>query len=363
MRAIRALAGAEVAFAGIGGREMAAEGLQSRLPIEEVGHIGFGIVAALPRILGHIRRSVADIVARQPDVLVIVDSPDFTHRVARRVRRTAPAIPIVNYVSPSVWAWRPGRARSMRGYIDHVLALLPFEPAAHARLGGPPCTYVGHPAIERVADLRPSSQEAARRRSEPPVLVVLPGSRAGEIRRLLGVFGAAIDILRARSGPFDVMLPTVPHLVERIEAVTSAWSVRPQILLERAEKQAAYRIARAALAKSGTVTLDLAISGVPMIVAYKVSLVEEIVARLAINVPSIVLANLVLGEVVVPEILQRDCTAKNLADALEPLLRDTPQRQRQLQAFAKLDAIMEIGSAVPSQRAAEVVLSYAANRG
>ena len=138
-------------------------------------------------------------VAARPDALVIIDSPDFTHRVARRVRRLAPSIPILDYVSPSVWAWRPGRARAMRAYVDQVLAILPFEPAVHVRLGGPPCLYVGHPLIERIAELRPNAEEAQRRRADPPVVLVLPGSRSSEIRRLLGIFGAAIARVAARS--------------------------------------------------------------------------------------------------------------------------------------------------------------------
>src|SRR6202035_2349078 len=140
-----------------------------------------------PLILRRIRATARFVVATRPDALVIIDSPDFTHRVARRVRATAPSIPILDYVSPSVWAWRPGRARAMRRYVDHVLALLPFEPRAHARLGGPPCAYVGHPLLERLAELRPSAQEAERRLAEPPVVLVLPGSRGAEIRRLLAI--------------------------------------------------------------------------------------------------------------------------------------------------------------------------------
>jgi lipid-A-disaccharide synthase len=359
MRAIRAQAGAEVTFEGVGGREMAVQGLHSLFPAEEHAIMGFGIVQALPQIARRIRQTAAHIVATRPDVLVIIDSPDFTHRVARRVRKAVPDIPIVNYVSPSVWAWRPGRARSMRAYVDHVMALLPFEPAAHARLGGPPCTYVGHPAVERLTELRAGPQEAARRMSDPPVLLVLPGSRAGEIRRMLGVFGGAIDLLHSRGERFDLVLPTLPRFAETVAKETSSWRVRPRILAEPAEHRAAFRIARAALAKSGTVTLELALAGVPMIAAYKVSLIEEAIARLAVDVPSVILANLALGQNVVPEILQRQCTAAALADALQPLLHDSPERQRQLEAFARLDAIMEIGQAAPSQRAAAIVLRYA----
>ena len=357
MKAVRARTGNCVEFAGVGGREMAAEGLRSVFPIDGLAIIGLGIVRSLPLIWRRYRESITAAVAARPNVLVIIDSPDFTHPVARKVRAADPSIPIVNYVSPSVWAWRPWRARSMRTYVDHVLALLPFEPAVHARLGGPPCSYVGHPLIEQLDRLRPDAGESARRMSDRPVLLVLPGSRTGEIRRMLEVFGAAIELLPA-SG-LELVLPTVPHLADRIAVATARWPVRPRIVVDSAEKWAAFRVARAALAKSGTVTLELALAGVPMITAYRVSLFEELVARAAINVPSIILANLVLGENVVPELLQRECTPQALAAALAPLLTDSPQRRRQVDAFGRLDAIMEIGQASPSDRAAEIVLRHA----
>ena len=313
----------------------------------------------LPKILHRIRASADAVIAAKPDVLVIIDSPEFTHRVARRVRAAAPDIPIVDYVSPSVWAWRPGRAHAMRAYVDHVLALLPFEPKAHADLGGPPCSYVGHPLIEQVAELRPDAAETQRRASDPPVLLVLPGSRRGEIARMLPVFAEAIDRLSARIGAFDLVMPTVPHLVETLRAATATWRVAPRIVVDAAEKRAAFRVARAALAKSGTVTLELALAGVPMVAAYKVSAFEAFVARRMVKVPSVILANLVLGDNIVPEFLQEAATPEALADALAPLIADTPQRRRQTDAFARLDAIMQIGSAVPSARAAEIVLRIA----
>jgi len=359
MRAIRVQTGGSAAFEGVGGAGMAAEGLRSPFAADEHAIIGFGIVRALPRILRRIRETAAHAVAVRPDVLVIIDSPDFTHRVARRVRKAAPSIPIVNYVSPSVWAWRPWRARAMRAYVDHVLALLPFEPGVHARLGGPPCSYVGHPAIERLDELRPGPDEVARRGGNPPLLLMLPGSRSGEIRRMLGVFGAAVELLHSRGERFDLALPTLPRLAGAVTAATASWRVEPRVLVEAAERQAAFRTARAALAKSGTVTLELALAGVPMVAAYKVSLFDEAIARLTVNVPSIILANLVLGENVVPELLQRDCSPSALAAAVAPLLHDTPERARQVEAFARFDAVMEIGKAAPSQRAAEIVLGYA----
>jgi lipid-A-disaccharide synthase len=369
MRAIKERSGGRVRFVGIGGREMAAEGLVSPFPIEELAIIGIAAIPRrLPLILRRIRETAALVVAARPDALVIIDSPDFTHRVARRVRATAPAIPILDYVSPSVWAWRPGRARAMRGYVDHVLALLPFEPPAHERLGGPPCSYVGHPLLEQLAELRPSPQEAERRLADPPIMLVLPGSRGGEIRRLLAIFGEALARLAAGRAPLELVLPTLPHLRERVAAATAAWPLRPRIVVDREDKRAAFRVARAALAKSGTVTLELALAGIPMVAAYKISGIEEVVARFVMQLPSVILPNLILEENAVPEFLQRECTAQKLGNALAPLLAEGPPRRRQIDAFQRLDAIMRLSaneggaSQSPSGRAADIVLGLAKPR-
>jgi lipid-A-disaccharide synthase len=289
-------------------------------------------------------------------VLVIIDSPAFTLRVARLVHLFDRSIPIVDYVSPSVWAWRAGRARSMSRYIDHVLALLPFEPDVHRKLGGPPCSYVGHPLIEDVARLRPNEAEARRRTSDPPVVLAMPGSRSSEVARLAGIFGEALALLADRAGPIEVIVPTVPHLLAQVTQAASTWRIKPRIVVEQAEKLAAYRVARVALAKSGTTTLELAVAGVPMVAAYKVAPLEAAVIRRLVRVPSYILANLVIGQNVVPEVVQEDCTPDRLADTLAPLLGDTPQRRRQVEAFATLDSVMEIGSRVPAARAADIVL-------
>jgi lipid-A-disaccharide synthase len=360
MAALERRLGPAVTFAGVGGRDMAARGIASPFPIDDLAIIGVSAIPAkLPTILHHIRVAAERAIAARPDVLVIIDSPDFSHRVARRVRAAAPNIPIIDYVSPTVWAWRPGRAHAMRAYVDHVLALLPFEPAAHARLGGPPCTYVGHPLSERVALLRPSPDEARRRGSDPPVVLVLPGSRSGEIARHLGLFGAAVGRVAERCGALEVVLPTVPHLAERVRAGVADWPVKPRIVVEEADKWAAFRTARAALAASGTVTLELAVAGIPTVVAYKVSLMTELMYHAFVRSPTVVLANLVLGDNVMPEILQRDATPERLAAALAPLIGDTPERRAQLDAFAKLDSVMEIGQRRPSEAAADIVIEVA----
>jgi lipid-A-disaccharide synthase len=353
-----------VKFAGVGGPAMAEHGLVSLFPMDDLSINGFAAIPArVPLILRRLRATTAAVLAAQPDVLVIIDSPDFTHRVARRVRRAAPHIPIIDYVSPTVWAWRAGRARAMRAYVDHVLALLPFEPEAHRRLGGPPCTYVGHPLAETVSTLRPNAQEAARRLASPPQVLVLPGSRSGEIARHLGIFGATIALAAEEMRtPIAPVLPTLPRFADAIRRETAGWRMPPRIVVDPAEKWAAFREARAALAASGTVTLELALAGVPTVLAYRVALVEELIARTLITVPSVGLANLVLGDRVMPELLQRAATPRRLAQALVPLVGDTPARGRQEDAFSRLDAIMEIGNAAPSARAAAIVLAAARQR-
>ena len=352
-----------VQLSGVGGSAMRQAGIKSPFPIDELAIIGLtAIPRRLPTILRRIRETADAIVKARPHALVIIDSPDFTHRVARRVRRRAPEIPILDYVSPSVWAWRPGRARAMRGYIDQVLAILPFEPDAHRRLGGPPCTYGGHPWVERIADLRPGPDDAARRLAEPPLILILPGSRSGEVGRHTSVFGAAIDRLSARIGPIELILPTVPHIEGRVRESVAGWPVQPKIVVDPSEKWAAFRRARAALAASGTVTLELALAGVPTVAAYRLHFIEAMVARairLRTRLPSIILANLVIGENVVPELLQEDCTPEKLAATLAAVVGDTEQRRRQIEGFQRLDQIMKIGGPSPSAKAAALALEAA----
>jgi lipid-A-disaccharide synthase len=358
MKVLRQRLGGAVRFEGVGGQSMAREGLVSLFPIERLSIMGLAAVARqLPAILRLIRDTAAAVTRASPDILVIIDSPDFTHRVARRVRARDPAIPVIDYVSPSVWAWRPGRARAMCAYVDHVLALLPFEPEEYRRLRGPPCSYVGHPLIEQIGSLRPNAEERSRREKTPPVLLVLPGSRRSEIRHHLAVFGDTLGQLKAKGVPFEPVLPTMPHLQAAVAEGVKSWSVAPSIVIGEQEKRAAFRTAYAALAKSGTVTLELALAGVPMVTAYRVGAAEAWIMRRAIKVNSVILANLVVGENVVPEFLQQDCTPEKLSRALGEVLGDSALRRRQLEAFAKIDALMSTGHQPPSVRAADIVLA------
>ena len=358
MKVLRQRLGGAVRFEGVGGQSMAREGLTSLFPIEELSIIGLAaVLKQLPKVLRLIRETVGAVMRAHPDILVIIDSPDFTHRVARRVRARDPAIPIIDYVSPSVWAWRPGRARAMRAYIDHVLALLPFEPEEYRRLRGPPCSYVGHPLTEQLATLRPGAEEQKRRNEAPPVLLVLPGSRRSEIRHHMAVFGETLGRLHAVGIAFELILPTMPHLLEVIQQGVKSWKIAPRIVVGEQEKRAAFRIANAALAKSGTVTLELALAGVPMVTAYRTGALEAWILLRAISVKSVILANLVVGENVVPEFIQQDCTPEKLVPALREILGDSPLRRRQVEAFARIDTIMSTGNQPPGVRAADIVLA------
>ena len=350
-----------LSIAGVGGEAMMREGLTSLFPMTELAVMGFGaVIARLPSLMRRIDETAQSAVAFRPDIVVLIDSPDFTHRVARKVRALARDIPIVDYVSPSVWAWRPGRARAMRGYIDRVLALLPFEPSAYVRLNGPSCEFVGHPLVEHITELTPDAEEAAAREADVPTFLLMPGSRTSEIKRLMPIFGRTLSRLAALDRPFEVILPTLPTLEHAIRAELESWPVKPRVIVGDAPKLAAMRRARAALVASGTATLELALAHVPMVVAYRVSALESL-ARFLIDVPSIVLANLILGENAIPEFVQEDCTPPRLAMALQPLVQNGLGRSRQIDAFGRLPALLTPPDGLaPSEAAAQAVSACAA---
>ncbi len=361
MRSLREQLEGQPLFAGVGGELMEKQGLESLFPLEDVAVMGLtDVVPRLPAIIRRVYQTVDAALAFSPDIVVIIDSAEFTHAIARRIRRKRPQIPLIDYVSPSVWAWRPGRARKMAAYIDHVLALLPFEPEAHRRLGGPPCTYVGHPLVEKMSFMQSCSPEKLQSRlaidGDAKKLLVLPGSRRSEVRRLMEPFGAAVDILQARHKKLEVLLPVMPSVERLVREAARDWSLQPHILQGEEDKFAAFNLADAALAASGTVTLELALCKVPMVVAYKMGTAEYSLRRL-VSVHSIVLANLVLGENVFPEFLQEDCTPENLARATDELLRDTNVLARQKSGLERVAEKTLLENTTPSREAARVVLS------
>lgn len=352
-----------VGFLGVGGKRMSALGLKSLYPMQDIGLHGIAsVIPKLGRLIQRQRQTAQAVLAARPDVFVTVDCPSFNLGVARRVRKSNSAITNIHYVLPSVWAWRPGRARKMARWIDHVLAILPFEPEVSRELSGPPCSYVGHLLIERLDKLRPQSGERSSIGSGGrKTLVVLPGSRRSEIQRLLKPFGETISRAAAALGPLDVVLPAVPHLAAEIRAGVADWSIQPRIVEGEDEKFAAFRQANAALAASGTVTLELALSGVPMVVGYRIDLFSKWF-RLFLRVNSIVLSNLILGEKIIPEFIDRQCSPQQLASALIPLFEESPERDKQVSAFKTLDSLMTLEGTAPSACAAGVVLEAVAER-
>jgi lipid-A-disaccharide synthase len=362
--------GGDIRFAGVGGARMQALGLSSLFPIQDIAVMGISaVLGRLPTILRRIRQTVQAALEASPDVLVIVDSPDFTHRVARAVRAKRPDLPVVAYVSPTVWAWRPGRARKMAAYVDQLLAILPFEPDVHARLGGPPTTYVGHPLTDRPDQLLPGPGERTSvTATDSPVLLLLPGSRAGEVKRCLADLAAAVARLHADGVRFEAVIPAVPHLEDAIRQATASWPVRPRIVRGEAEKFAAFRSAHAAITVSGTVTLELALCGVPMTVVYRrdrlFRAVTEVVRRIPgqVTVSSMVLPNIVLAENVVPEHLDDDIDPAILAGEAAALLRNSAERRAQITAFRRLWDVMRVPGAAPAADAAATVVLRAAGR-
>ncbi|MBS0242723.1 MAG: lipid-A-disaccharide synthase [Proteobacteria bacterium] len=366
MAALKLASPRPLEFAGIGGNHMSAEGLTSLFPLSDVAVMGpLAILKALPRLINRINRAAAAGIGFAPDCVVIIDSPEFTHPIARRIRKRLPRVPIVDYVSPSVWAWRPGRARRMRAYVDHVMALLPFEPDAHQRLGGPPCTYVGHPLIERLPEFAAADPQSLRADLaldlSAKTLVVLPGSRRSEVERLIEPFGGAVGLLRDRLGALNVIIPAVDSVRDLIAQRSSAWPVPPRIVSGETAKLQAFKAADAALAASGTVTLELALAGTPMIVAYRVDKVAQSLGFL-IKTPHFALSNLIVGERAFPELMQANCTPEKLAEALYALITDRAVRAKQRAAIVRIPELMRLASGTPSDAAARIVLEHATRR-
>lgn len=363
MRAISAGSGRPVRFVGVGGPLMLAEGLDSLFPMAEIAVNGFiPVIRRLPQLLRRISDAATGLAAAKPDAVVHIDAQDFNQRVAAKLRRLIPGTPLIGYVSPTVWAWRPGRARKISRLYKELMAVLPFEPDVHQRLGGPPTTYVGHPLMERIGDFTPDLAETAIRSAEPFRLLLLPGSRQAEISRLLPVFGEAAALLARRFPGIRIILPAVEHLRGSIAAATADWPHPPEVVVGEEAKLAAFRTARAALAASGTVTLELALAGVPTVVAYKVGYLEGEIARRLIRVDSASLPNLILGRKLLPEFIDWGWTAETLAGAIADILSEGPARAAQLAGFAEVRRMMEEGISSPSREAADIVLSIAGGR-
>jgi lipid-A-disaccharide synthase len=346
-----------VSFRGIGGPSMARQGLCSLFDYSELSVMGLVEVAPhIPRLLRRIRETAQAISAAPPDVLITIDSPGFVFRVIRKLNDRG--YPRIHYVAPTVWAWRPGRARKFRRYFDHLLTLLPFEPPYFERVGLP-STFVGHPVVEapvpEVAE-RKAFREAHAIPADASLLCMLPGSRAGEIGRHLGPFGDTLRRLAERNRDLHAVVPTLPHLEAGIAAVSATWNVPVTIVSAPDQKFAAMAASDVALAASGTVTLELAHARVPTVVAYRVAPATAWLVRRLVRVRHASIVNLIAGREVLPEFLQDAMRADVMAAAIELLLSDTQARaaMRALQRDA-MRALGEDGEP-PSRRAALAVL-------
>lgn len=359
--ALREAAGEGIGLAGVGGEAMAAQGFESLFPMEELSVMG--LVEVLPRAVGITRRmseTAAAVRRLSPDAVVTIDAPEFANGVWRRLDGVDSAL--VHYVAPTVWAWRAGRARKLARRIDHLLALFPFEPP-YFEAEGLDCTFVGHPALE--AGIERDAGAAFRARhgiSGGPVIGLLPGSRRAEISRLMPVFADALRRIATVEPTIRAVIPAVPAQLEPVRHAAAGLPVPALVAARREERHAAMAACDVAIAASGTVALDLALAGVPMVIAYRVNPVTAAIMRRMIRVRYVTIVNVILDRPAIPEFLQQDCTGARLAEAALGLLRDGRAREEQRAAVAGALARLRPAGMSPSARAARTILDVVHRR-
>jgi lipid-A-disaccharide synthase len=366
MQALKEATGGAVRFAGIGGERMQAEGLATLFPMSELSLMGFEVVPKLPKLFARIRETVGDIRARRPDALVTIDAQGFSKRIGKKLRG-AP-FPIIQYVAPTVWAWKPWRARTVARYLTHLLTIFPFEARFFDRFGLPN-TFVGHLAAERAGRAAGYAPEGAALRARlgiapgAPVLCALPGSRRGEIRRHVELFGETVAQLARRLPGLVCLAPTVPAVADRVEAAARQWAVPVHVLRDPAQKYAAFAAANVALAASGTVTTETSFAGLPTVVMYRVNPVSAQLFRFVLKTKwlrFVSAVNLVLDRAVLPEFLQHQATPEALAGALERLVTDPAARAEQLAGIQEAVHLLSVGGERPSRIAARTILDVIA---
>lgn len=334
--ALKAAHDGPVELIGVGGDALTAQGLHSLFDFSELSIMGLTqVLSRLPSLIKRINQTASAIIAARPDVLIIIDSPDFTHRVAKKVRAALPQMPIVNYVCPSVWAWKEYRAKAMLAYVDRVLAVLPFEPEAMKRLAGPETVFVGHrltndPDLLRVRSLR--AERPIKSVGEEKTILLLPGSRSAEIKSLLPVFGEAAREFSQRNGKTRFLLPTVTRREALVREMAAKLPVPVEVTVGAEEKWKAFAEADAALAASGTVILELGLATVPVVSAYKTDWLIKLLAG-RIKIWTGALPNLIADYAVVPEYINEVVRPGSLCRWAERLSNDTIQRRAMLEGY------------------------------
>ena len=354
MSALRRRTGGRIRFAGVGGEAMAAEGLASLFPITDLAVFGLlEVVPRIPRLYGRIRQTAAMVRDLAPDAVITIDSPDFSARIWPRIK--GHGIPLIHYVAPTVWAWRPARAHHLARALDHLMVLLPFEPPFFER-AGLDCSFVGHAVLESGAAHGDGAAFRARHGIAPdaPLVCVLPGSRRGEVHQLLPPFRTALASLGERFAGLVATVPAASAVAGEIEA--AAWPVPTHVVHGEAEKFDAMAASQVALAASGTVALELALAGVPMVIAYRLNPLSWAVVSRLVRVDHINMINLLLDRPVVSELLQGACRGAALAGEVARLLEDEALCDAQRTAAAEALAMLAPGQASPSERAADTVL-------
>ncbi len=355
MRGLKKKTGGRVRFAGVGGPRMVAEGIELLFPQADLAHMGlFELIRHVPLLLRRLRETKEAVRATRPAALVTIDSPDFSFRIAKALKGAG--IPLIHYVAPTVWAWRAGRAKKIARFLDHLLALLPFEPPYFTR-EGLPCTFVGHPLVESGAGRGDGVRFRQKVGIAPdvPLLCVLPGSRVGEVSRLLPVFRETVRQLRERFPKIEVVLPVVESVAPLIEKETAAWPVRVHIVRGDDAKYDAYAACRAALACSGTVSVELALAALPTVIAYKIGRLTAALYRPFIKARFATLVNIMQDRAVMPEFLQEKCTPENLAAALVAVMGDAKHHAAAKADLTSIGAWLGRWAFTPSAKAAETV--------
>ena len=354
---LRKLTSRPIKLVGVGGDALQEQWLNSLFDFSELSIMGFtAVLARLPKIIRRIGETAKALIAARPDVLLIIDSPDFTHRVAKKVRKKLPNLPVVNYVCPSVWAWKEHRATDMLAYVDLVLAVLPFEPEAMQKLSGPKTVYIGHRLAS--AETLLAARAARAQRLTPALedektILLLPGSRGSEIQRIGPIFGQAAEELISKGNKVKFLLPTVSRQEANVRAMTATWSVPVEVGTGETFKWDAFSRADAALAVSGTVILELALTGVPVVSAYKTDWLIRLISH-RIKTWTGALPNLIADYAVVPEYVNDVVRPQSLVRWAERLSTDTLQRRAMVEGFELVWRKMQTD--VPSGKAGALAL-------